>query len=89
LTSPVYRRAAELLEAELGNELVALEPEAGKCFGFNEVATWVWRRLAEPASFEQLRTELLGEYEVGEEQCGSELRELLEDMGEKGLIENS
>ena len=34
------------MEAELGEELVALDPQAGNCFGFNEVAAWVWRRLA-------------------------------------------
>jgi len=52
------------MEAELGEELVALDPQAGNCFGFNEVAAWVWRRLAEPASLDQLRDELLKEYDV-------------------------
>ena len=50
-----YVRAVDLLEADIGNELVALEPEAGNCFGFNEVATVVWRKLAEPKSFDELR----------------------------------
>jgi hypothetical protein len=81
-----YKRAVELMEAGLGDELVALDPEQGDCFGFNEVATFVWRRLAEPASFEQLRDELLDEFEVGEQQCSAELRPLLDVMIEKRLI---
>jgi coenzyme PQQ synthesis protein D (PqqD) len=86
LTSYVYRRATDLMEADLGNELVALDPKAGNCFGFNEVATWVWRRLAEPASFDQLRDELLAEYDVSAEQCSRELKALLDDLMTKRLI---
>jgi hypothetical protein len=81
-----YRRAIQLLEAGIGDELVALEPDKGNCFGFNEVATWVWRRLAEPATFEQLRDGLLIEYEVGGEQCTVELKALLDELIARGLI---
>lgn len=82
-----YRRATELMEADLGEELVALDPQKGDCFGFNEVAAWVWRRLAKPADFETLHGELLGEYEVSAEQCSTELRALLDDLVERGLVE--
>ena len=82
----VYSRKAELMEADLGDELVALDPERGECFGFNEVATWIWRRLAKPATFEQLRDELLADYEVGSEQCTHDLNDLLDDLSAKGLI---
>jgi hypothetical protein len=75
------------MEAEIGDELVALEPAKGNCFGFNSVATSVWRALAEPRSFDQLRDALLDEYDVDAEQCSSELRTLLEDMEARGLIE--
>jgi hypothetical protein len=86
MTDLSYRRATDLMEANLGDELVALDPDAGNCFGFNEVATWVWRRLAEPATFEQLRVGLLAEYQVSEEQCTSELRALLDSLVEQGLV---
>jgi hypothetical protein len=75
------------MEAGIGDELVALDVDRGNCFGFNEVATWVWRRLAEPATFEQLRDELLGEYEVSPDQCSNELQELLDDMAKRGLVD--
>jgi hypothetical protein len=86
VAAPVYKRAVELMEADLGDELVALDAERGNCFGFNEVGTWVWRRLAAPTSFEVLRDGLLDEYDVGSEQCSAELRELLDEMTAKGLI---
>lgn len=82
----VYKRVIELMEAELGDELVALDPAAGECFGFNSVATSVWRELKEPRSFEQLRDGLLEEYEVGRDECSAELRNLLNDLTARGFI---
>lgn len=74
------------MEAEIGTELVALDADAGSCFGFNEVATAVWRKLEQPKTFEQLRDELLAEFEVGADQCSKELNDLLEDFLAKGLV---
>lgn len=86
VASPIYKRATELMEAELGDELVALDVKAGECFGFNSVATSVWRELAAPKSFEQVRDALLEEYDVEPDQCARELRELLDDLTYKGLV---
>jgi hypothetical protein len=82
----MYERATRLLEAELGDELMTLDVDAGKCFGFNPVAASVWRRLDEPADFEQLRTALLEEYEVTPEQCTAELRDLMQVLVDHGLV---
>jgi hypothetical protein len=76
----------DLMEAELGDELVALDPNVGECFGFNSVATAIWRQLEQPRSFEQLRDALLCEYDVEPEQCARELQELLNDLSAKGLV---
>jgi hypothetical protein len=77
------------MEAELGEELVGLDPQAGSCFGFNSVAASVWRSLEQPKSFEQLRDELLDEYDVSGEHCTRELMALLEDLRSRGLITRS
>jgi hypothetical protein len=74
------------MEADLGDELVALELTAGECFGFNSVATAVWRQLRQPRSFEQLLAMLLDEYEVSPEQCERELSLLLDDLAARGLV---
>jgi hypothetical protein len=86
VSGAVYERAVEFMEAELGDELVALDPKAGECFGFNAVATSVWRQLERPRSFEELRDALLAEYEVEPEQCARELRELLDNLTNRGLL---
>jgi hypothetical protein len=86
MRDPVYSRSAELMEADIGDEMVALDQRAGSCFGFNSVATEVWRRLTTPRTFEQLRDELLESYDVTPEQCTNELQALLRDLQANGLI---
>ena len=81
-----YQRAKNLLEADIAEEIVALDPDGGSCFGFNEVATSVWRLLDQPKSFEQLCQGLMQEYDVGREECSSDLKELLADLEARGLI---
>ena len=83
-----YRRRAYLLEADLNDELLALEPQAGVCFGFNSVARDVWRELEQPRSFDQLRDKLVAEYDVSDEQCTTELQGLLDEMTTAKLIES-
>ena len=84
--SLMYERTAALMEAELGDELVGLEPGAGVCYGFNDVAKRVWQLLEQPQSFEAVRTVLLDEYDVAPGECDSDLRELLADFVDKKLI---
>ena len=74
------------MEAELGDELVALEPEGGFCFGFNSVAKRVWELLAEPRSTEELATALLEEFDVTPTECAEGLDDILGDLKKLNLI---
>lgn len=82
----IYYRKTELLEAELGAEIVALDADSGICFGFNEVTSTVWRLLEKPRSSDEIRRALEDDYDVGSEQCRSELSELLDELVEKGVV---
>lgn len=82
----LHSRAGNFLDAEVGDELVAMDVAVGECFGFNPVARRVWELLAKPKSFAQLRDVLLAEYDVTDERCGAELQDLLDDFTAKGLI---
>jgi len=86
MTGLTYERAVELLEAELGDELVALSIEDGNCFGFNSVATSVWRALDRPRTFAEIEATILDAYQVSAEECAAELKALIGDLIEKKLI---
>ena len=86
MNEPLYERSTQLLEANLGDELVALDAEGGQCFGFNSVATYVWRQLASPKTFAELTAKLVAEYDVSTEQCSEELQELLDGLIKRRLF---
>ena len=81
-----YERAKALREAELGDELVALDPEDGNCLGFNSVAASVWTLLAQPKTFDLLRDDVMEKYEVDAATCERDLRDLLADLEARGLV---
>lgn len=80
--------SAEQVSAELEGEAVVLNLKDGVYFGLNPVGTRVWSLLKEaPQSLAELRQTILAEYDVGYEQCDSDLRSLLDALREHGLID--
>lgn len=82
----IVSRAAQLMEAELGDELVALDVEQGLCFGLNAPAASVWRLIEQPQSVAEIKTALLAEYDVGADELSGDLQVLLADMLGRGLV---
>ena len=82
----IYERTTTLMEAELGDELVGLEPERGLCFGFNPVAKRVWELLAEPRSYDEIKAILLAEFDVEPSECDSGLDEFLTQLVQSQLL---
>ena len=83
---PTYVRSRELLEAELGDELVALDVTDGLCFGFNEVAVSIWRRLAQPIALSDLIAGLTEEYDVVRDECARDVEEALATLVQHRLV---
>ena len=84
--APLFARAVSLHEAEIGEDIVALDPAGGDCFGFNAVAASVWRLIEQPRSQDAIEAALIEEYDVAPEQCRAEVGELLTDMQSRGLV---
>ena len=83
----IVSRRASLLEAEVDGEVVALDVDSGRCYGFNATATEVWKHIAEPMRLSALRDALTDRYEVDAETCELQLRELLAELERDGLVE--
>lgn len=82
----LYARATSLLEAEIDDEIVGLDREQGEVFGFNKVASDVWRLLDQPQTAAVLCARLQQKYDVQPEQCLAELSALLDQLIEMKLV---
>lgn len=79
--------ASSVVSTDLEGEAVLLDPTAGEYYGLNEVGTHIWTLLQEPMTFGEIVDALLDEYEVDRNQCEEEVRDLLDQMMEKSLLE--
>jgi hypothetical protein len=79
-------RSDGFVEAEIENEVVALNIEKGTCYGLNLVGSRVWRLLADPIRIGDICARLLGEYKVEPNVCERQVLDLLEELRAEGLI---
>ena len=75
------------MSSRLGDEIVILSVSAGKYYGLNPLAAFVWGQLSDPVKFADLRSAVLSEYEVSEDQCTADLNKLLNDLRSEGLVD--
>lgn len=79
-------RREGLIQAEVDGELVALHIDKGTCYGFNVTATRIWALIEQPRLLSDLRQILLGEYDVDDDTCDRQLREMLGELERDGLV---
>ena len=75
-----------LMEAEVANEIVALNVEKGTCYGLNPVGSRIWKLIAVPIRIGDICAKLLAEYKVEPRDCERQVVELLEELRAEGLI---
>lgn len=81
-----YARVARVIETDLGNELVLLDPETQQMYSLNETGRCIWRAL--PASGEgPLIDALVAAYDVSREAAEADMRRILAELLDAGLIE--
>lgn len=72
--------------AEVDGQLVALDIQAGVCFGLNEVATRIWKLLDQHNDVSRITDVLLEIYEIDRGTCEEQTFALLRELVEAGLI---
>lgn len=83
----IARPRAGVLAREVGGEMVLLDVDLGTYYGLNEVGTRVWALLVEGENFGKVEERLLAEFEVDRPTLEADLRGLLRDLAEHGLID--
>ncbi len=66
---------------------VILSLKSGVYYGLDPVGATVWDLIQEPKSLSEVRDAVLQEYDVEPERCEDDLRALLQELVEEGLVE--
>jgi hypothetical protein len=56
-------------------------------YGLNSIGAFIWNLVQEPKTLNEVERAILNEYDVEEETCYNDLKEIIKDLMDKGLIE--
>jgi hypothetical protein len=76
----------EQVHTTLGGEAVILGLRDGVYYGLDSVGARVWALIAEPRRVDDLVSAIVSEFDVGREQCESDVMILLNDLAKRGLV---
>jgi hypothetical protein len=82
----VVARNDGFIQAEIDNEIVALDIEKGACYGLNAVGSRIWTLLESPIHIGDICEKLLTEYDVEPATCERQVLDLLEELRTEGII---
>jgi hypothetical protein len=85
-TAPMYMRTPDIIEAEVGGEIVVLHTQNWQYFEFDRTGATIWNLLREPRNLGSLVDDLVAQFEVDRSRCTEETRAFLDDMVEQGLV---
>ena len=84
--APLYSRTQDIIEAEVGGEVVVLHTQSWQYYEFDRTGTTIWHLLKEPRNLGSLVDDLLAKFDVDRARCTEETRAFLDDMVEQGLV---
>ena len=76
----------EALSQEVNGETVILDLKSESYFGLDEVGTRVWQLLQEHGDLQKVFDAMLEEFDVDANTLASDMKNLVDDLIEKGLI---
>lgn len=85
--SSIIKVSKEAVHCDVEDEVVILGMKDGVYYGLNPVGAFIWSKIQEPKTVEEIRDLILEEFDVDLEECESDLIELLQDLLEHNLIE--
>ena len=75
------------LYTDLKEEGIILSLKNGKYYGVNGVGACIWTVIQSPATFQDIQSAVMREYDVNQELCRDEVLAFLKMMREEELIE--
>jgi Coenzyme PQQ synthesis protein D (PqqD) len=84
---PVIKAAVDQVCCDLHGETVILSLKTGKYHGLDAVGARIWDLIQEPKTLHDLLEILFSEFDVEPTRCEQDVRLLLLNMTEAGLVE--
>jgi hypothetical protein len=81
-----YERVKGVVCAQVGDDLVLLNPNTEVFFALNETAARIWEELESPASEDDLVSALRAEFDVTEEHCRTSVGTFLHEATTQGVL---
>jgi hypothetical protein len=75
------------VSSDLGGEAAILNLKNSVYYGLDPIGARVWQLIQEPITLGQIRDVLRAEYDVEPAQLEADLRDLLQELAEQGLVE--
>ncbi|MDI6724003.1 MAG: PqqD family protein [Methanobacterium sp.] len=79
----------EAVHCDVEDEVVILSMKDGVYYGLNPVGAFIWNQIQKPKRVDEICDLIMGEFDVGREECEADLMDLLSELLDKGLIEVS
>ena len=80
-------RAKDVMIVDLSGEAVILNMDNWVYYGLNGLGYRVWNLIQEPKRIDEIKSMILGEYDVDSEVCEQDLLAFICDMAGEGLVE--
>jgi len=82
-----YQQRGAIEAAALEDGMILLDPETNEFSVLNPTATAIWARVAQPATSEEITTEIVTQFaEVTEGAARSDVEDMLREMVKRKLI---
>jgi hypothetical protein len=79
--------STDQVSSDLAGDAAILNLKSGVYYGLDPVGAHIWSLIQEPVTFAQIRDALLDYYDVEKSRLESDLRDLLGQLAEHGLVE--
>lgn len=86
-SNTILQRTDKVQFAQLDDEMLAIDEEAGYCYSLNVTAIKIWELLATPTSFASLCEQLSASYRVDYDTCAHDVGELLAELEQAKLLQ--
>jgi hypothetical protein len=77
----------EAIHCSVEEEIVILSFKDGIYYGLNPVGAFIWDIIQKPTRVEEIRDAILKEFDVDEEVCMEDLKDIIRELLDKCLIE--